>query len=273
MATFASKIVPLYFPTLHNDFSRDTRVVAGECFTMDVSWQQTWADSDTIVMYIRDTDGTFTLRGQIVDKDSGEVLKSVVPAASSGENYWLSQSLAGLAGRNLAFQLGRIVSGNFRSDYESETFRVISATLDIVKNCSTLIRYWGCATDFGWNFNTTNNATTPAYIPSIRIFDSIRQRVPIVNKTISETYAKSYFTCAAEADFVYEVRGEFAPLWWIEKMSLVTLQRNVEVDSVRYVQELEASLGEQYENMPLFKWSMLLRKADQSNVTYRSGCC
>jgi hypothetical protein len=272
MATFTTKINPLHFPTLVTDFGTKTNAqVAHECFRDSARWIQMWSDSDVLTMYFSDSDGFFPLEGRLLDVVSGETFL-IAPDANIGDDYWFEIDLAPYNGRELVFQAGRFIAAQFTVNHESEPFKVLPHTDSRVTECSTVMQYWGCSDDFGWNWNVEETSTVPVYVPTLRIFDSIRQRAPVIRKTVRETYDKSYFTCAAEADFLLAVRLEFSPLWWHEKLSLATVQREVRIDGARFVQELEVQPGEQYQNLPLFKGELLLKKADQVTLM-RHGCC
>jgi hypothetical protein len=271
MATFSTKINPLHFPSLFSDFGFKTNEEAAqECQRLGLEFVQYWSEEDTLTMYFSDSDSFFPLEGRLVDQKSGQIW-DIGPDQNISTDYWFDIDLSAYRGRRLKFQAGRFIGPDFVADYESNEFEVLPRT-DSRLDCSTLIQYWGCSTDFGWNWNTDDPATVPVYVPTIRIMDSIRQRLPLIQKTVSETYDKSYSICGAEADFLMSVRLEFSPLWYHEKLSLISLQRFFYVDTARYVQELEVQPGEQYRNLPFFKGELVIRKADQVTLM-RLACC
>ena len=271
MPDFASKILPVHFPSLTDNFGSFTEEgIAQECAIPGTPYRQIWSSADTIQIYFLDNNILFQPIVRIRDVNSDEIFNTVGLAVDF-PNYYFAVFLGNLAGRTIVLEVGRNQGGGFALEHTSAEMDILSPG-DPRLACSYEVRFWGCADDYGVVWLDDENTLTPTLPFTIRLTEPIRRSSELYTRTISEDSAKNYSVCGSEVDFIKVMKIELSPLWWIEKIGLIMSMRNVEIDGIRYIQEAPVQTGQQFRNYPLFKAEVLLRLAEQGNL-YKLGCC
>lgn len=271
MPEYASKILPLHFPTLTDNFDTKTEEqISGECEVPNNPFRQIWSTADSIQLYFLDNNALFAPVIRIRDTTSNEIFNTVGLSVNF-PHYYFAIPLTNFGGRTIVAELGQSSGGNFSLRHTSKPVDVLHASHELLA-CSYVVKYWGCSDDYGVQWLDGVQTVTPTLPFEIRLTDAIRPLNRQFTRTVSENGAKYYSVCGSEVDFIKVLRMEYSPLYWSEKVELIMSMRNVEIDGVRYIQEAPLQLGQQLRRYPLFKAEMLLRLGEQDNL-YKFGCC